>query len=1379
MSHKVIPYQRYWHNSGEVLPLDENGFLRDPTIDWYQVYYQDEEVFKLSELMQFECLLLLGEPGIGKSTELEKLEAKEEERNHKKVAFTLRRFESKIDFKQSVLEDVVVSDWIKGNSEPLSIYLDGLDEALLEAKKISYGVLDVVKELNKYGEVFIRITCRTSDLPKEFQAGLEALYHNRLKAVEVAPLRREDVRLAAKEYGIDEKAFFSAIYEKELGVLASRPITLNMLIKEYLDFGKISESIEGVYEKGCLYLLEDTDDRKEAGFVATLTQSQRLVIAERIAANLILCNYSNLFTGSISELTNVDLNVDKIDSGEEVVYATGEKVKVFKGAIDEVIHTSLFKPLGNDRFVLTHQTFAEYLTARYLLRNQLTMPQLKSILLHDDGHSKGVVPQLKEVAMWLSSMHDKFFHYLIEIDPAILLKSSVWVKDDDKLKALLASLIDKVFERKINLNYLNHFKFLKNLEYEGIEEDLKARLNKPEYDLRAKKLIIDIIDALKIDSLADELVNVALDEKNVPDLRIHALDILTDLKNSTEAKSNLTELLSSPSKDDYLLIASAIKCLYPEIISPEVLVVIFEQNEGIEKTILGNSGHVIIENSEASDLVTLLDWAGDNFPERNFPSSDRADFFDQLIIKAVKYIKNEKVKKSLSWYIIKKIGKHYRLFDATLSERSYKEFLSHSEERRLIVQEIIKIFIEENEDDFAYKLRRYEHSLVIDEDFDWVLDHVLTSDNEKEGILWVKILRWSFRTYESDHVEKILINQENELIKNEFYSLLTPIDITSQEAKDERERHNEIWGKKDEPPQKIISLQELLERDFKELKEGNIEAFYWLDRNLSLDEDSQNYTNDLKLKSEDFYGWVSANKSLKSKIAKYAEDFLIKTSPAKDNWLNDNYSRTAYRALRYIEDFDQEILNKIPNDIWLRWLKPILYFELNDAFKLGQRFTKILNEKFIDEVIEFVCELIRLENEKHNGQIFVTRKLDSILTKGLIYSLFALLQEEELKPRAKEIIIERLLKWGHSGALESIKSNLNKNNEDEFIINAFLLIKYSPDHFFEGVWEEFQKDTELSKKIAQKIAAEDRHQQDILKSLTEEQLAKLYIWLETNYPVNEENFPSSGTVTYRMMLADLRRYTLNQIIYRGTEAACEQMKKIVDDLPDRKWLKLKFEEAKEVYIRENWVPLKVDHLLRLASNEKAWLVKNEHDLLHLTLDKLNELQDRLQNQEQSEAINYWNEKPKLIPKDENRMSDLIKNYLQDVLVNSGVILNREVEIERGSKTDIHVTAIIPNEVDFTTIKLVIEVKGCWHKELKTAFRTQLIEQYLHGKGIKAGIYLIGWFKCDRWDTEDYRNKQSPNLAFEEAEEFFVEQGKELKDEFPSLLIESKTLNISI
>lgn len=1378
MIQKIIPYQRYWHNLGEVLPLDENGFLRDPNIGWFHVYYQDKDVYTLSDLMQTDCLLLLGEPGIGKSTELEKLESEEKKRQHRKVSFTLRRFESKIDFKESVLNNDQVSDWIKGNSEPLSIYLDGLDEALLDAKKISYGVVDVVKTLIKFGRVFLRVTCRTSDLPKEFQSEISSIFSENLKSVELAPLRKEDIKLAAQEYGIDEEAFFSAIYEKELGALASRPITLNMLIKEYLDYGKISEDINEVYEKGCLYLLEDSEDRIEAGYKSTLTQSQRLIIAERIAANLILCNYSNLYTGTIHELKKVDLNVDEIDRGKELIPTIGETIEVHKEAIDEVIQTSLFKSLGGRRFSFTHQTLAEYLTARYLMRNQLQMPQLESILLHEDGVSSGVIPQLKEVAMWLASMHDGFFKRLIEVDPIILLKSSIWVKDKERLKALLKSLIKKVSERSRTPDYRRHFKFLKNFDFEGIQELLRSELSISKYDDHSKRFILDIIDAIGIEEMADKLIDIVLDDDSGLRLKNHALDILYDFDNKSEFYSKLLSLLKSPDENDYLLIANSIKVLYPAHISSSQLIEIFEYSADLKERILKISGYHILKKSESKELAILLEWASENFPEKNYPSKGSAEFFDEIILKGIKHINEDKIKKSLSQYIFKKIKKIYKIFDSTFSEKSYKEFLSQRKERRLIVEEIISIFLKEEDEDSVYKLTRYEHALVVEEDFDWVLNHVLAADEEREGIVWVKVLDRLFKFYEPDHIQKVLLNKDNKFIIAAFDSLLTPIDIQSEEADKARKRHAEFLGHKMGKAKKTINRDELIEKDLEELKKGDIDAFYWLDRNLSLIPESYNYTKDYELKSEEYNGWISANEGLKEEIINYAQEFLIHASPTDKNWLHDPNSRVSYRALRYIEDYDRVLLGDISDDTWKKWLKPILYFELSGGFSLDQRFSKILIEKFQDDVIEFICELVKSENEEQSGHISVIPKLDSILTKELIDALFALLNDEELKPRAKETINERLLKSRHLEGLESIKSDLNRDNEDDYIINAFLLIKYSPDDFFEYVWEEFQNDTELSKKIAQKIASEDRHQHEKLTSLSEGQLAKLYIWLEKNYPVVEDS-KKNGGITTMNMLSDFRSSVLNHLVTKGTEEACNQMLNILEALPDRKWLKLEFEESKEIYRRENWVPLKVNHLLSLVNDKKTRIIKNEQDLLNSTLEKLDDLQKRLQDQEQSESIIYWNEDPVVKPKDENRMSDLIKNYLQDSLSKEGVILNREVEIERGNKTDIHVTALIPEGEGYNPIKLVIEVKGCWHKDLRIAFKDQLIKKYLQGKGISTGIYLVGWFACEKWNRDDYRFKQTPKISFMEAEELFISQQEALIEEFPNLLIKSKTLDFSI
>jgi hypothetical protein len=101
-------------------------------------------------------------------------------------------------------------------------------------------------------------------------------------------------------------------------------------------------------------------------------------------------------------------------------------------------------------------------------------------------------------------------------------------------------------------------------------------------------------------------------------------------------------------------------------------------------------------------------------------------------------------------------------------------------------------------------------------------------------------------------------------------------------------------------------------------------------------------------------------------------------------------------------------------------------------------------------------------------------------------------------------------------------------------------------------------------------------------------------------------------------------------------------------------------------------------------------------------------------------------------------------------------LGREVQTRRGNLTDVFVETFIllPNGDFGDKITVVIEVKGCWHDELKTAMETQLVDRYLVPSGYQYGLYLVGWFLCDKWDESDSRKRKTPKWSFEETRETF-------------------------
>lgn len=89
--------------------------------------------------------------------------------------------------------------------------------------------------------------------------------------------------------------------------------------------------------------------------------------------------------------------------------------------------------------------------------------------------------------------------------------------------------------------------------------------------------------------------------------------------------------------------------------------------------------------------------------------------------------------------------------------------------------------------------------------------------------------------------------------------------------------------------------------------------------------------------------------------------------------------------------------------------------------------------------------------------------------------------------------------------------------------------------------------------------------------------------------------------------------------------------------------------------------------------------------------------------------------------------------------------------------DIHVSAVTSNSKR-RLISLIIEVKGCWHRELKTAIDTQLSMRYLKDNEAHFGIYLAVWFLCDEWDgREDGRKKNTPQHTLAEIRAFLDDQ----------------------
>lgn len=132
--------------------------------------------------------------------------------------------------------------------------------------------------------------------------------------------------------------------------------------------------------------------------------------------------------------------------------------------------------------------------------------------------------------------------------------------------------------------------------------------------------------------------------------------------------------------------------------------------------------------------------------------------------------------------------------------------------------------------------------------------------------------------------------------------------------------------------------------------------------------------------------------------------------------------------------------------------------------------------------------------------------------------------------------------------------------------------------------------------------------------------------------------------------------------------------------------------------------------------------------------------------------------------------------------------NREVELrrstggDRGERTDIHIDAYVRDQprTPASVVTAIIEVKGCWHKQLPTAMEIQLVDRYLKDNTCRYGLYLVGWFNCKQWDSEDYRKGNAPQRSIDEARAKFATQAMSLSaDTNRNVVVKSFVLNTAL
>lgn len=1193
---KKYDWQRYWHKIGD-----------DPRIiDGFLYVWKEFEItsFPFDKISETPGLVLLGEPGMGKSYEIKKIFRTEIEDEDRKDYFNLNSFGDENRLVRKIFESEKIRKW-KEESGFFYLYIDSLDEALLNINTLSNLLSDEINELPA-DRLFLRLACRSaqwSSFSKLNNRIRELWSGEKSEIIQLAPLTIEDVRIAAEYEGQNSEKFFTEVTNKGVGPLAAKPVTLNLLLNIFKETSELPSRQFELYERGCLALSEeDYEDKPASREKDQLTRDQRLRIASRIAAILMFSNKSAIWIGQdTGEQNNADIFISTLLPYTEKNF-DGSEFQISQNGVLETIRKGLFKGDGTNRVNFTHQTFAEFLAAWYLDHREISDESVTKIIGQDYVH-----PQLYETSAWIASKNTSIAKHLLKIAPLVLLRSDV--PSEEEFKYDLTERLLDFFENEESFD-IDQYQYFQKLNHSRISTQLKPYILDKTKGWVVRNVAINIARSCKVTDLQTEMIELALNKEEVYRIRLNALFSVKDFGND-ETMLKLEQLISDDTETDQDIDLKfyALEALWPKFISTQKL---FDELDESPRNYSYFLSHTLGEELRKEDLPVALDWLLEKVKREGHLSYDMERLAEEIMLKAWDYLEEKDVLTKFAKISFAYFKTYQDSFAREINKQRGIEDDRGTERRRRVLLETLSL-INKDEDwwDFSYSnIFSFRYT-----DAKWMINEWSESNDAliKSKILYL-LKSWllsSYGYYSSgadpsflDEVYKTY--QTTPVFRDEFSIFFSPIYIDSVEAEESRihfrkmlEARNKWKMETKEEENLSPSPKEMVLVALTEFEDGDINS-WWKKINylmMFLPNGHSNVSeNNFDLTK--FPVWKEIDGETKDRIIRAAELYLKKGDPRTNDWIGKDApyrpADAGYRALCLIEQFEPEIFGNLDKEVWLRWA-PAVYFVWPDSgdnnLEKQQKMIAIAYKFVPNAILDAVDKEIDRENNKKEPYLRLYKldlcwdnELRTILKnrlnkKDLISTLFSqiLYKLFELNDRNAEIIACGRIKYPVPE---------EKKAQDEMLISARLLIQYGKAICWSEIWKILIEDAEYGKELIESAVHGISSGRGEFLRLSEEQTADLFLWLSKYYPQSKDPVHrGSYAPTVRDDIVQWRNSFLYSLVETGTRESVSQILRIKNTLPDSAWLKPFLIDATEKMHEKTWDPLNPHDLLALFNLE--------------------------------------------------------------------------------------------------------------------------------------------------------------------------------------------------
>jgi hypothetical protein len=378
--------------------LDDLGMLDAPGV----VIGQPGGLVEVEALAVQGSFCLLGEPGAGKTTALEVIAGRlpgPDAAGRAPVVFVpMAEVTDAAVFRERVIVPALAGASAGGR---VTLVLDGLEECPVPgAGKALAGLLRQLLRQADPSALRLLVGCRSAEYPSPVHEVLAGAFPD-FARYELTPLRRRDVLELAASRAVPADDFLKEVARTGTGPLASFPLTLDLLLRQYAADGGLHGTAAELYGSALLALAGEHDpDRNPA--LTSAPAGQVLAVAARLCCYLLVCGLAGFWTGPADRMPPGDLDTGSLAGGQE--RQVGGAFEVTGTLIAAALRSALFTSAGPHRRVPAHARFAAYLAGRHLASRQLPAAQLRSLLTVPAESGAGIIPALRETAAWLLAL---------------------------------------------------------------------------------------------------------------------------------------------------------------------------------------------------------------------------------------------------------------------------------------------------------------------------------------------------------------------------------------------------------------------------------------------------------------------------------------------------------------------------------------------------------------------------------------------------------------------------------------------------------------------------------------------------------------------------------------------------------------------------------------------------------------------------------------------------------------------------------------------------------------------------------------------------------------------------------------------------------------